>query len=206
MSLDTFANLKTEIAAWLNRSDLVSNIPTFISLAEAEMNLKFIAFNPPLKALEQNTTGTTAATIALPTGYQGTKAFKITTSGSERTLKYIPPQKFAELGAGDRPRYYTIIGSNLCIAYTGTAEAYSWDYYKKLDALSDSITSNWVLANVPGLYLYGALRHAEPFLMNDARIATWQAFFASQMDDLELANTRALQSGSTLQMRSDAAV
>ena len=35
MALDTFANLKTSIANYLNRDDLTSYIPDFIALAEA---------------------------------------------------------------------------------------------------------------------------------------------------------------------------
>ena len=35
MALDTYANLKTEIANYLNRTDLTSYLDTFIDLAEA---------------------------------------------------------------------------------------------------------------------------------------------------------------------------
>ena len=35
MALDTYTNLKTEIASYLNRDDLTSNIDTFIDLAES---------------------------------------------------------------------------------------------------------------------------------------------------------------------------
>jgi hypothetical protein len=38
MALSTFSELKTEIADYLDRSDLTSQIPTFIRLAEARMN------------------------------------------------------------------------------------------------------------------------------------------------------------------------
>ena len=35
MALDTYTNLKTEIANYLNRDDLTTNIDTFIDLAES---------------------------------------------------------------------------------------------------------------------------------------------------------------------------
>ena len=38
MALGTYAQLKTSIADWLNRSDLTSAIADFITLAEAEFN------------------------------------------------------------------------------------------------------------------------------------------------------------------------
>ena len=38
MALDNYANLKDAVADWLDRSDLDSRIPDFISLAEARVN------------------------------------------------------------------------------------------------------------------------------------------------------------------------
>ena len=40
MALTTFAGLKSSIADWLNRSDLTTQIPDFIALAEADFNAK----------------------------------------------------------------------------------------------------------------------------------------------------------------------
>ena len=40
MAITTYAELKTAIANWLNREDLTSVIPDFISLAEADFNRK----------------------------------------------------------------------------------------------------------------------------------------------------------------------
>ena len=38
MALSTFSELKTEIADYCDRSDLTSQIPTFIKLTEARIN------------------------------------------------------------------------------------------------------------------------------------------------------------------------
>jgi hypothetical protein len=38
MAISTYTDLKTSIASWLNRDDLTSVIPDFISLAEAGIN------------------------------------------------------------------------------------------------------------------------------------------------------------------------
>ncbi len=37
MALSTYSELKTSVADWLNRSDLTSAVPDFISLAEAQV-------------------------------------------------------------------------------------------------------------------------------------------------------------------------
>ena len=40
MSISNFTDLKSSIADFLNRDDLTAVIPTFIKLAEADMNRK----------------------------------------------------------------------------------------------------------------------------------------------------------------------
>ena len=44
-------------------------------------------------------------------------------------------------------------------AYTGYLS-----YYKSFGALSDTNTTNYILNNHPGIYLYGSLYHAANFL------------------------------------------
>lgn len=50
-------------------------------------------------------------------------------------------------------------------------------YYQLLPLLDDENQTNWLSALAPNLLLYGALLEATPFLKNDDRIATWQAFY-----------------------------
>ena len=50
-------------------------------------------------------------------------------------------------------------------------------YYQLLPLLDDENQTNWLTALSPNLLLYGALLEATPFLKNDERIATWQAFY-----------------------------
>lgn len=47
----------------------------------------------------------------------------------------------------------------------------------KVEPLSSSNASNAILARASGLYLYGTLVHSAPFLMDDARIETWEAAY-----------------------------
>ena len=43
MALNNYANLKTSIANWLGRTDLVNDIPDFVTLAENDFNAKFVS-------------------------------------------------------------------------------------------------------------------------------------------------------------------
>ena len=68
MALDTFSNLKNEIASFLNRDDLTNQLDTFINLAESR-------HARDLRVREMETIDTSITTVAgtqaynLPTGY-----------------------------------------------------------------------------------------------------------------------------------------
>ena len=65
MAITNYTELKSSLADWLNRSDLTSRIPEFISLAEA-------AFNRNLRTrdmLSRSTTSTNAQYVALPSDF-----------------------------------------------------------------------------------------------------------------------------------------
>jgi hypothetical protein len=50
-------------------------------------------------------------------------------------------------------------------------------YYQLPPLLDEENQTNWLSAFAPNLLLYGALLEATPFLKNDDRIQTWQAFY-----------------------------
>jgi hypothetical protein len=74
-------------------------------------------------------------------------------------------------------------------------------YYKKIPALSDSNTSNWLLAKSPAMYLYGALVQSAPYLRDDDRITTWGTLYKEAFNDLMLEEQRSNFSGTTPRMR-----
>lgn len=79
MALNTYSNLKTSIANYLNRSDLTSYIPDFIRLAEVRMNKE-------LRVREQEKTDTSITTVA------GTQSYSLPTNFIE--AKYVLYQSF----------------------------------------------------------------------------------------------------------------
>jgi hypothetical protein len=74
-------------------------------------------------------------------------------------------------------------------------------YYASPAFLSDSNTSNVFMANCPDLLLYGALVEAEPYLMNDNRIAVWAGLFQRSLDSLTTSDDRGEHSGSPVAMK-----
>ncbi len=65
-------------------------------------------------------------------------------------------------------------------------------YYAQPTFISSTTSSNLYLAYYPDALLYATLAEAEPYLMNDQRIATWSALY-----DRAIANIKKSDLGST---------
>jgi hypothetical protein len=209
MALANYSDLKTSIANWLNRSDLTSEIANdFIVLTEAD-------FNSKLRIRKMNTS--TSITIdseteSMPSDFLQVRDFFITEGGTKYALKYITPAQMDQIkgsSTSGMPSTYTILGDNFRFAptpsgsYTGTL-----NYYAKFPALSDTNTSNYILASHPAIYLYGSLYHAANFLggVDPQRLQQWQGMYTTAMERLER-NDREDQYGSApLQQRGDVTV
>jgi hypothetical protein len=187
MALDTFANLKTSIANYLNRDDLTSYIPDFIALAEARHGRDL-----RLRIMENVATATaTSGTnyLALPTNFLEFRYVALNTT-PKIVLRYMSPFELTRNYGGTtsgEPIYHTVIGERLYFGPTPNSNySIEWAYYSKPTALSDSNTSNAILTNHPELYLYASLLESAPFLMQDERLGTWAELYK---EAVRVANT-----------------
>ena len=192
MALDTFAGLKATIADYLNRDDLTSVIPSFITIAEAKFNRKLRT----RQMVKRATATLDTAFFAFPADFLQAKEFQLNTNPITY-LEFITEKQGdlmrqdAIIAAG-KPKYYTIVGTQLeVIATPDSSYTGELTYYGKITALSDSNTSNWLLAYAPDLYLYGALVEAAPYLKDDERIAVWGQLYTNSLGDIEVADQRA---------------
>ena len=210
MALSTYAELKTGIANWLNRSDLTDEISDdFIKLVESEYNSKL--------RIRKMITSDTSFTIdseleTLPTGFLQVRDFFIVSGSAKYSLTYMPPTQMDQTRGGStsgRPIVYTILGGNFRFAPTPDATyTATINYYKAIDALSDSTTTNYILTNHPGIYLYGSLYHASNFLggIEPSKLQNWMQLYTTGMERLERNDREDEWSGSPLQSRSDVTV
>lgn len=202
MSITTYAELQTAVGDFLNRSDLTSVIPTFIDLAEADMQRRVRSYR-----MEARTTLTlNAQYVDLPADWVET--VRIRTTGSEgAALALMDPATMARLrqssaDTAGRPFYYTVSAGQLELFPTPD-DSYSADllYISKIPALADDQTTNWVLANFPDAYLYGALIHSAPYLKEDERLVTWAAMHKAAIDAMNSESDAAKSSGRGLRMK-----
>ena len=202
MALSTYAELKTSIGDWLNRSDLSATIPDFISLAEAqiERTLRTRQMIVRANASFDQQYG------ALPADFLEAKSLKLTSTNPPTPLSFLTidllDEQSASYTASGKPKFFGVVGNQLRILPTpdGTYTT-ELTYFAKLTKLSNSVTTNWLLASSPDIYLYGALLQAAPYLQDDARIQTWATLYERALNDLRTADDRGASSGGTLLTR-----
>ena len=201
MTITNFGTLKTAIADTLDRQDLTSAIPTFVSLAQAQ-------FNRVIRSHRQITRG--SLTIdgqfeALPADWLETIRI---------TMDANPIRVLTQISMDDLTRYRTAIDNTtdapVYFAHNGTdielfptpSTSFTGEitYYAKITALSADGDTNWLLTNNPDVYLYGALVHTAPYLKDDARVVLWSGLLAQALDQIE-DETVAARFGSPLRMR-----
>lgn len=199
MDLSTYSGLKTAVADYLNRDDLTSVVPGFIALAEAKFNRKIRA----RQMIKRATATIDSQYFAYPADWLEAKEFILNTNPitymefvSEAQANAL---KATTIVAPQKPKYYTIIGSQIeVIGAPDTSYTGQLTYYAKIPALSDSNTSNWLLAYAPDLYLYGALLESAPYLKDDERLAVWGQMYNDSKADIELADQRATVSSTPI--------
>lgn len=176
MAITTFAELKTAIANWLERSDLTSRIPEFVSMAEDRIGLDL-----RIRPMETSSDITiNAQTEALPTRFLGVRRFTLDNDAS--MLTYFTPEKFWNLidaRTEGKPKAYTIEGENFVFAPYPNGETYTGKlyYWQKFASLSADADTNWVLTNARGLLLYGSLFEAATYLEDDEAAARWARLY-----------------------------
>ena len=202
MAISTYTELKTSIASWLNRDDLTSVIPDFISLAEAGINRDLRHY----KMIERADATLDSRYVQMPADWMETVRFSIT-SGNTYRLELVSRDDMLEYrqktaDTSGRPRFYANIGDTIEVFPTPDADyTMQLQYYAKTPALSDSNASNWLLLDAPDVYLYGTLIQSAPYLQDDARTQTWAALYAAALQSLQKASDDTRFAGSGLRMR-----
>lgn len=201
MTITNYGTLKTAIADTLNRDDLTSVIPQFVSLAHAQ-------FNRRIRSHRQITRGS----LTIDTQFEALPADWLETI--RITMDANPIRVLTQISMDDLTRYRTATDNNtdapVYFAHNGTdielfptpSTSYTGQitYYAKITALSADGDTNWLLTNHPDVYLYGSLAHSAPYLQDDARLAIWAGLAAQAMSEIEDENNAA-RFGSPLRMR-----
>jgi hypothetical protein len=203
MSFTSYSDLQTTIAGYLARSDLTTQIPDFIRLAETRLR-RDLRIRQMLKSV---TTSTVAAdsTVELPSDFLEVRDLVINGSPPQ-PLNYASPSAFSRntrTWESGKPLDYTVLANDFQLAPIPDAVyTVKMLYFAAPPFLSDTNTSNVFLANTPDVLLYGSLLEAEPYLMNDARINTWGTMFDRALASIIRSDEQGQYSGVPLAMKS----
>ena len=200
-----YGDLKAQIADWLNRGDLATQIPAFVALAEAQFD------NDPRgrvrDAVMQSTTVLTAGQtqVAVPFRYQRMEQLRVEEDGApdlEFNTQFQLSSFEQSMPHPGRPSRYAVIGNQIQVSpEPDKSYTLRMTYFTRLTPLVADGDTNWLLALDPGIYLYGALMQAEPFLKNDERLPVWAGIYNTRMEALHTTDQWARYSGAPLTMK-----
>ena len=205
MALVNYSDLKTNIAAWLNRTDLTTVIPDFITLAESSFNEEI----RNRKMIKRATATIDSQYSAVPADWFQTVDF-VVEAIPVVTLEFTTNEhldKFRETyTTSGTPKFYTIVGQELEVLPVPDSTTLTGEitYYSKIPNLTDANPTNWLMNSSPGIYLYGTLLQSAPYLVDDSRIALWSSLYQKLVKDLEIADQKARVGDSTLTIKAPA--
>lgn len=195
-TITNYSTLKSTIADYLNRADLTSQIETFIQLAEADLNTRLRCREMIVRAEATSD----EEFVQLPSNWL--EAINLHIVGGKQPLRYITLDEADTLNSLQvytAPNFYSLMnGAIEIIPAPAQNIEIEMIYYRTIPALSDQNTTNWLLTKAPDVYLYGALTHAAPFLMDDQRIPVFAQIYMTRTQALNDESQRSLHSGSPL--------
>ena len=199
----TYAELKTNIANYLNRSDLTDVIDSFIDSTEAEFNRRL-----RVKGMIKRATATlTGQYLAVPTDWLEAINLQIDSGDFsplfQQSIESMDVYRKANDNVTGQPIYFALVDDSIEFAPTPDGSyTVQLTYYGKIDALSDSNTSNFLSTGYSDVYLYGCLKHASIYLMEDERVPLFTAQFEKALEEMRLEQEKAeFSKGSLMQRR-----
>lgn len=203
MAITNFTNLKSTISDFLNRDDLDSVIPTFIQLAEAQMNREIRHWEMEARSSGQQTGGDQY--MQVPADWLETVRLILTGSGTS-VVQLISLSGMADRRAKNEdlsgtPEFYCHVRGEFELYPTPSEDTdFELLYYQKISSLGDSNASNWLLEYAPDVYLYGSLLHSAPYLQEDARLAVWAQMYSAAVQNLNAQSERVKNSGTGIRL------
>lgn len=195
-TITNYSTLKSTIADYLNRADLTSQIETFIQFAEADLNTRLRCREQIVRAEATSS----AEFVQLPADWL--EAINLHIVGGQQPLRYVTLDEADIINKEQiytAPHFYSLMNGAIEIIPEPSDDIdIEMIYYAKITSLSDVNTTNWLLTKAPDVYLYGALTHAAPFLMDDQRIPVFAQIYLARVQALQDESQKSLHSGSPL--------
>lgn len=189
----TFNSLKQSIRDYVERgssnASFERQLPQIINNAERSLadRLKIQGYRDVL-------TGEMTAqsyVVPKPDGWRNTVTFTIGYGVDFKQRRVLRPRSYEYLtmvepdrSVYDVPRWYVDYNYDNWMVVATPDQAYPFEIivYRLPNLLSDSNQQNYLTQYTPNLLLFQCLANLEPFLKNDARIATWKELLAGEFE------------------------
>ena len=191
MAFTNYTTFVSTVESYLARTDLTSVIPDFIQMAQLRMS-RDLRTEAMLKVA---TTTPSDNKVAFPSDFLELREMHFQ-GNPPVILEFQSPDLFFRNGQtslSGRSHYFTMLGTEFQFAPSQNS-SYTIQilYYAQPTFISTTTSSNLYLAYYPDALLYATLAEAEPYLMNDPRVATWSALY-----DRAIANIKKSDLGQT---------
>jgi len=183
MALANYSDLQAATADWLNRSDLNSIIPDFITNAEARLNSRVRTRDMEIIA---SVTFDANGEYTLPADYLEWRSITVNSTPSARP-EFVEPDAaefMYKFRPNSPPQYFTILGTKVKLqpSYAGTG---TFVYYGKIAALSVGSPTNWLLTKAPDVYLYATLVEGAFYLKDETAAVGYSQKLEAALDNLQ---------------------
>ena len=191
MAFTNYTTFVSTVESYLARTDLTTVIPDFVQMAQLRMS-RDLRTEAMLKVA---TTTPSDNKVAFPSDFLELREMHFQ-GNPPIILEYQSPDLFFRNGQtslSGRSHYFTMLGTEFQFAPSQNSD-YTIQilYYAQPTFISSTTSSNLFLAYYPDALLYATLAEAEPYLMNDPRVATWSALY-----DRAIANIKTSDLGQT---------
>lgn len=184
MALDTYANLIAAVQNWMARSDLSGNVADWITLAESRLNrvLGAVEVDQALTGVvDSRTLDVSAYSVIAPIAlYVADNA-----TSDEREVLQRASGSFEHVASSGAPRFWALDGTSIDLDRPcGSAYTFRFRYRQRF-ALSNIVTTNWLLTNYPDIYLAATLMWGGGFTDNLNSAATFKAILEEGIPEVQ---------------------
>ncbi len=181
----TYQELQSHLTDTLVRTDIDTPVKTLIQMADA----KFKRNKDFRKIQDLGTLSISADGTTLPYDYGSVESWYHDGGTFFGPLEIVSADMIGQLkrrvGQTGPPAYAAIIDGKAIYAPAPDATYPTrFIYWRRVDPLSDSNTTNWLLDDHPDIYIYGALVHSAPYLKDDTRLPMWQSLLKEAVEEL----------------------
>lgn len=182
-----YTSLLASVANWLSKSNLTSDIPSFVQNFEERFLRQPRNFG---KWMEGSLSISFSSTATIPADFLSLRVAYLNGQARQPLVNSSLEQlyaKYPRAGSSGIPAWIARDGANFVFGPVPNGTfTLNGTYYAKpvlLRNFASDAAAHFLIVNAPDLLLYGALLEAVPFIKDDNRIPIWQQFYTTALND-----------------------